>query len=1120
MRSSRIALLILFVLFTLSVPSVFAQVETEVAFESLFFSNPVDIQHPGDGTNRLFLVQQNDAQIWVFPDDLASGDASLFLDLSDRVRTAGGEEGLLGLAFHPNYESNGYFYVYYSASSPRRSVIERFTVSSSNPDQANQESGLVIMEVDQPYENHNGGQLAFGPDDGYLYIALGDGGSGGDPQGHGQNRETLLGNILRIDVDGTSNGLNYRIPSDNPYAGNTQNFREEIFAYGFRNPWRMSFDAPTGQLWVADVGQNEREEVAIVANGENHGWKIMEGFQCYPSSANCNPEGLTLPVWDYGRSLGASVTGGHVYRGSRISEYTGFYIYSDFISGRIWALKYIEGQPTTHFEIHDLPHNVAAFGVSATGELYMLAFNGRIYQFTSEGLPVASFETGPPSRSTVNANSASFSWRADDADGSIVDYEIDLDGPTTLEQTTTETSITLNNLANGDYSFCVTAQDNNGNNSQAACTSFTVDAVSLPVVQIDAGPADGSTINTGVAQFAWSGSHPAGTIAQYEIDLSGPLSESFQTTDTEATFTPLTNGNYTFCVRAQDTQGLWSEQACVDFSVDLSVDNLTPPIAAFLNGTLPRLTPDDSGEPDRTAPDVLSAIDAFANLSTLDVVEGLIPYAPIQPFWSDGALKQRWMAIPNDGIPDTDNERIGYSPNDSWSFPVGTVFVKHFELDIDEPGDGPLNRLETRFMAHGEDGNWYGLTYRWRADRTDADLVGVSGSSETLTITTAQGTREQTWTYPGRLDCQGCHAPGNGPVLGANARQLNHDLYFPDADTQNNQIVELHRRGFINSDPIDTGSLTTLTPITDTQAPVEDRIRSYLDVNCGYCHKEGGTGKGLFDARYTVAPENQNIVDGSLIDGMGIDGARVVVPGDSMRSVAYLRMTSLFEEVMMPPLAKNRVDAAAISLMQTWIEGLGELPVELTRFEGIQGEDGVHLSWTTASEKNNAGFSIERQIGYGTKYDLSPDQWASIGFVTGYGTTAATTEYTYQDSALPESGIRLFYRLKQIDFDGTFAYSDIVSIDLLTPVRFELHSNYPNPFNPSTTISYDLPVESHVELSIFDTQGRHIQTLVDQPQKAGRYSVAFDADNLVTGLYLYRLRAGNNEKTGQMMFVK
>ena len=995
-------------------------------------------------------------------------------------------------------------------------------MSSEDPDVADIESGLVILEISQPYSNHNGGQLAFGPNDGYLYISVGDGGDGGDPQGHGQNRETLLGNILRIDVDNTDGELNYRIPSDNPYVGNTENFQEEIFAYGFRNPWRMSFDPPTGQLWVGDVGQGAREEVGVVRNGENHGWNTMEGFLCFPSSADCDPSDFTLPVWDYGRSLGQSVTGGHVYRGSRAQEYTGFYFYSDFVTGRLWALNYTEEQPVTHFELIDLPFNVSAFGVSESGEMYIIGFNGRIHHLTSLGLPVVSFDTGPIGGSTVPTNSVSFTWSGADSDGTIVDYEAVLSGPTSVTETIASTSITFDNLQNGSYTVCVTARDNSDNTSLPACTSFDVDALDLtpPTVQIDQGPADGSVLNDPQVLFAWSGSDSDGSIESYELDLSGPLTVNNETTDTQATFEPLTNGSYTFCVRARDNDQLWSPQTCVDFSVDLSAEDLTPAIGAFLNGSLPPLTPNDSGDPDRTAPLVLSEIDAFTNLTSLNAVDGLLPYDVIQPFWSDGALKTRWMAIPTDGTPDSPGEQVVYSEEDSWLFPVGTVFVKHFEIATDETEEGFNQRLETRFFVHGEDGNWYGLTYRWNADQTEANLIEASGDSETLTITTAQGPRTQNWTYPGRQDCMTCHAAENGSVLGANTRQLNHETYYPDVDAQANQLVELHRRGFLNTDTPDINTVLTLTRVSDTQASVEDRMRSYLDVNCGYCHKEGGTGRGFFDARYSVELDNQGLVDGTLIDPLGITGARVIAPGDTARSVASVRMKSLVEEVMMPPLAKNRIDTTAISLMRDWIVILGELPVELTRFEGQVDEGAVYLSWTTASELNNAGFSIERQVGSGNSLDLNPDNWTPIGFVNGKGTTTTSSEYRYEDTDLPDSIDKARYRLKQIDFDGTVSYSDIVTLDLLGPGQYTLHENYPNPFNPSTTISYDIPVESHVELSIYDAQGRLIEVLVDQSQSTGRYTVTFQPENPVTGIYFYRLRAGQYEQTGQMLLVK
>lgn len=251
-----------------SQPPIESQYNVDVTFPNLSFSHPVGLYSAEDGTDRLFVVEQ-EGRIQVFGNNPNVSVTEVFLDIRDLV-LFGGEQGLLGLAFHPNFAQNRYFYVDYVAPNPRRTVIARYSVSPTNPDMTDMNSELVLLEVAQPFENHNGGQIAFGPD-GYLYIALGDGGSGGDPQGNGQNRATLLGKILRIDIDSPSSSLNYGIPPDNPFVGNTEGFREEIYAYGLRNPWRFSFDLTTGRLWVADVGQDRMEEIDIVEKGKNYG---------------------------------------------------------------------------------------------------------------------------------------------------------------------------------------------------------------------------------------------------------------------------------------------------------------------------------------------------------------------------------------------------------------------------------------------------------------------------------------------------------------------------------------------------------------------------------------------------------------------------------------------------------------------------------------------------------------------------------------------------------------------------------------------------------------------------------------------------------------------------------
>jgi glucose/arabinose dehydrogenase len=364
----------------------FAQYDFEVAFPNLNFSSALDLQNAGDGTNRLFAVER-DGRIKVFENQTNVNTTKLFLDITDRV-TAGGETGLLGLAFHPDYETNGYFYVNYTAPSSLRTVISRFSVSSSNPDSADKDSELILLTYNQPYSNHNGGCVAFGPD-GYLYIAAGDGGSGGDPQGNGQSITTLLGKIIRIDVNNSQPPLNYGIPADNPFVDSTNvNIRKEIYAWGLRNTWRFSFDTATGWLWAGDVGQNLWEEVDIIQNGKNYGWRCYEGTHIFDLSG-CNGV-YENPIWEYPHNStgGYSITGGYVYRGQNVPELFGKYIYGDYVSRNVWALEYDGINPTVNTQITQAPSSITSFGVDEDQELYLVSFNGKIYKFIPSAVPV------------------------------------------------------------------------------------------------------------------------------------------------------------------------------------------------------------------------------------------------------------------------------------------------------------------------------------------------------------------------------------------------------------------------------------------------------------------------------------------------------------------------------------------------------------------------------------------------------------------------------------------------------------------------------------------------------------------------------------------------------------
>jgi glucose/arabinose dehydrogenase len=389
------------------------KIELRPAFPQLKLERPVWLSEAPDGSGRIFVVGQA-GKIVIVKKGSDGGDAKEFFNIEDRHPYFENEDGLMSIAFHPGYKTNGRFYVYYNQKNPAdqhsqpqnypfRSVISEFKVSATDADKADLSSERILLQVPQPFSNHKGGELAFGPD-GYLYLGLGDGGAGGDPFGSGQSTSTLLAKILRIDVNSKSTAGNgnhahempYAIPSDNPFAHEPDmggsSARKEIFAYGLRNPWRYSFDSKTGDLWVGDVGQDLWEEVDVVTNGGNYGWSVREGAHHYkPGPPDAQYAG---PVIEYphrpnlqseamfpDHSVGLCVIGGYVYHGKKFPALDGVYVYGDASLGTIWGLRYDRDahKVTAHDTLLNQKKNINSFGEDADGEVYVLTIDGPIY---------------------------------------------------------------------------------------------------------------------------------------------------------------------------------------------------------------------------------------------------------------------------------------------------------------------------------------------------------------------------------------------------------------------------------------------------------------------------------------------------------------------------------------------------------------------------------------------------------------------------------------------------------------------------------------------------------------------------------------------------------------------
>lgn len=380
----------------------YSQYTLQNVFSSTTFVNPLEAVIPTDGTDRLFIVGQRGVIKVVYPSS-PSTPGKIFLDISDKVVPSGLEPGLLGLAFHPNYASNGYFYVYYNpVGQTTTEVIARYQVSAANPDSAVKSSEFIIMTNTMSAASHYGGKIAFGKDN-FLYIAWGMGTGQNDPPNNAQNLSLLLGKILRINVDVPSGGLNYSIPPTNPFVDSTGTQRKEIYAWGFRNPWKFNFDS-TGRMWCADVGQNSYEEINIIQRGKNYGWRIMEGNHCFNPNP-CDTTGLVKPIFEYPHTDGLSINGGYVSYGNQLPNLKGKYLYGDWSSKKVWALTYDGINPTTTQLVTTAAAAIASFGMDKNKNIYVLCTgDSKIYKLVDNTVSTEPYETNVPKEFLLKQN--------------------------------------------------------------------------------------------------------------------------------------------------------------------------------------------------------------------------------------------------------------------------------------------------------------------------------------------------------------------------------------------------------------------------------------------------------------------------------------------------------------------------------------------------------------------------------------------------------------------------------------------------------------------------------------------------------------------------------------------
>jgi uncharacterized repeat protein (TIGR03806 family) len=810
------------------------------------------------------------------------------------------ERGLLGVAFDPNFDKNKYVYVNYISPDPYpHHRISRFTADG---DTAEASSEVILFEGDDQEKlgggvknGHQGGAIHFGPD-GKLYIAIGDQTAGAPAQ----DMKTLQGKILRINPDGS-------IPADNPFFRQTTGKYRAIWALGLRNPFTFAFQSGTGRMLINDVG-GANEEVNVGSAGANYGWPTVE-------HGPTNDRRFRGPIHWYKES---SIAGGAFYNPPRRqfpAKYVGKYFFADFKQGWIRTLDPDNPKDVRDFLTGLGNLSVVDIKIAADGSLYYLrrlawvrdkdyqANTGVLYKVRYTGAEApAAIAAEPPDQRITAGQAATFRVGADG--GKPLGYQwqrndSDIGGAT-------GDTYTLPNVTAADKGTrfrCVVKNAHGTAISRAATLTVMpsfediaaegFDGVMVTPrpglytgpVTVRLAPCDAR----GTLRYTTDGSEPNARSSPYREPLLVKHSTTvrFRLFQDEKPVSRL--GGVVFTIDGETPYGLPSRELASGLHVPLSLEK---------------------------APALLSETGLFSSLSDLLPRRGLIPYTVNVPLWSDGAAKRRWMAPGRSPI-------IFFTPDDEWAFPAGTVFVKHFDLPIDERNPATLRRLETRLLVVDGTGNGYGVTYKWRPDNRDADLLH-DALREDITIKTEAGTRTQTWYYPSPADCLTCHTTAAKFVLGVKTRQLNGSFTYPETGVTDNQLRTWNYLGLFRPriDEKKIAGFRKLAALDDTSASLADRARSYLDANCANCHRPGNIIRATFDARFDTPLVQQGLLDVPTVsDSLNVTDPRVIACGDAGRSMMVQRMRRA-DKSRMPPLASAVVDRAALQVLEEWVKGL------------------------------------------------------------------------------------------------------------------------------------------------------------------------------------------------------